>query len=86
MFELDKERFGEFVASQRKKKGYTQREMAQKLFVSDKTVSKWERSAGMPDISFLIPLADISGQASGKNCQFTMTRIRSAPTATAYSA
>lgn len=61
MFELDKERFGEFVALQRKKKGYTQRELAQKLFVSDKAVSKWERGAGMPDISLLIPLADILG-------------------------
>lgn len=61
MFELDKERFGEFLAVHRKKKGYTQKELAQRLFVSDKAVSKWERGAGMPDISLLIPLADILG-------------------------
>lgn len=59
MFELDKERFGEFLSVRRKKKGYTQKELARRLFVSDKAVSKWERGAGMPDISLLIPLAEI---------------------------
>ena len=43
MFEIDKTQFGEFLASQRKRKGYTQKELAQKLFISDKAVSKWER-------------------------------------------
>ena len=59
MFELDKEIFGRFVAEQRKAKGYTQRELAERLFVSDKAVSKWERGLSMPDISLLIPLAEI---------------------------
>lgn len=59
MFEIDKESFGKFLAEQRKAKGYTQKELAEKLFVSDKAVSKWERSLSMPDISLLIPLADI---------------------------
>lgn len=59
MFEIDKEAFGEFVAEQRKAKGYTQKDLAAKLFVSDKAVSKWERALSMPDISLLIPLADI---------------------------
>lgn len=61
MYELNKERFGEFLAEHRRKMGYTQKELAAKLFVSDKAVSKWERGAGMPDISLLIPLADILG-------------------------
>ncbi len=43
MFEVNKESFGSFVAEQRKAKGYTQRELAERLFVSDKAVSKWER-------------------------------------------
>lgn len=43
MYEIDKARFGAFVAAQRKKKGWTQKELAQRLFVSDKAVSKWER-------------------------------------------
>lgn len=61
MYELNKEKFGEFLAVRRKKEGLTQKELAQKLFVSDKAVSKWERGAGMPDVSLLIPLADILG-------------------------
>lgn len=59
MFEIDKVHFGEFLSLQRKKKGYTQKDLAQRLFVSDKAVSKWERGVSMPDISLLIPLADI---------------------------
>ncbi len=42
-FELNKEKFGEFIAELRKEKGMTQRELAERLFVSDKAVSKWER-------------------------------------------
>lgn len=61
MFEVNKESFGSFVAEQRKAKGYTQRELAERLFVSDKAVSKWERGLSMPDISLLIPLAEILG-------------------------
>lgn len=59
MFEIDKNSFGEFVAERRKAKGYTQKDLADKLFVSDKAVSKWERGISMPDISLLVPLADI---------------------------
>ena len=43
MFEIDKERFGAFVAQLRKEKGLMQKELAQMLYVSDKAVSKWER-------------------------------------------
>lgn len=59
MFEIDKEAFGAFLADQRKAKGFTQKILAEKLFISDKAVSKWERGLSMPDISLLIPLADI---------------------------
>lgn len=59
MFEIDKEAFGTFLSEQRKAKGFTQKMLAEKLFVSDKAVSKWERGLSMPDISLLIPLADI---------------------------
>ena len=61
MFEIDKEAFGAFLAEQRKAKGYTQKTLAEKLFVSDKAVSKWERGLSMPDISLLAPLSDILG-------------------------
>jgi len=59
MFEIDKVQFGAFLAEQRKSKGYTQKEIAQRLFVSDKAVSKWETGNSMPDVSLLIPLADL---------------------------
>lgn len=59
MYEINKEAFGKFLAQQRKAKGYTQKALAEELFVSDKAVSKWERSLSMPDISLLIPLSEI---------------------------
>ena len=42
MFEIDKQKFGAFVAELRKEKGYTKKELAQRLFISDKAVSKWK--------------------------------------------
>ena len=42
MFEIDRAKFGSFVAELRKEKGYTQKELASRLFISDKAVSKWE--------------------------------------------
>lgn len=42
MFEIDKQKFGAFVAMLRKEKGLTQKEMAKLLYISDKAVSKWE--------------------------------------------
>lgn len=61
MFEIDKQRFGTFIAMLRKEKGYTQKELAQRLFISDKAVSKWETAASIPDTALLIPLADLLG-------------------------
>ncbi len=57
-FELDKEKFGDFIAKLRKEQGLTQRELAERLFVSDKAVSKWERGQSLPDITMLNPLAE----------------------------
>lgn len=42
MYELDKVKFGAFVARLRKEKGYTQKKLAEQLLISDKAVSKWE--------------------------------------------
>lgn len=61
MHEIDNEKFGVFLAQLRKQKGFTQKELAQKLFISDKAVSKWERGLSMPDIALLSPLADLLG-------------------------
>ena len=43
MNDIDKERFGGFLAQLRREKNLTQKELAERLFVSDKAVSKWER-------------------------------------------
>lgn len=61
MFDIDKEKFGVFIAELRKEKGYTQKELADKLFLSNKAVSKWETGSSIPDTTLLIPLAEILG-------------------------
>lgn len=58
---MDANKMGAFIASIRKEKGMTQAELAAKLFLSDKTISKWERGAGLPDIGNLEALADALG-------------------------
>ncbi len=52
---------GEFLAALRKSKGYTQQEVAERLGVSNKTVSSWETGASCPDISMLPVLAELYG-------------------------
>lgn len=42
MFEIEKKSFGEFISMLRKEKSMTQKDLASKLLVSDKAVSKWE--------------------------------------------
>lgn len=44
---------GKFISSKRREKGITQKELAEKLGVTDKAVSKWETGRGMPDVSVL---------------------------------
>ena len=54
---MDNIMFGKFIRKSRKEKGLTQKQLAEQLHVSDKTVSKWENGAGFPDIKLLEPLA-----------------------------
>lgn len=61
MYAIDKKQFGAFVSELRKEKGYTQKELAGRLFVSDKAVSKWETGSSIPDTALLIPLAEQLG-------------------------
>ena len=61
MFEIDKKKFGAFVAELRREKGYTQKELSEKLFLSDKAVSKWETGASIPDTPLLVPLSELLG-------------------------
>ena len=56
---MERKTMGSFIAVLRKSKGYTQRQLADMLGVSDKTVSHWERDESAPDISMLPIIADI---------------------------
>ncbi len=58
---MDAKQFGTFLASVRKERNLTQSELGQKLHVTDKAVSRWERGVGLPDIHLLEPLADALG-------------------------
>lgn len=61
MYDIDNQKFGDFLLQLRKKHGMTQKDLAERLFVSDKAVSKWERGLSLPDIVLLQPIADILG-------------------------
>lgn len=61
MFEINKEEFGSFISQLRKEKGLMQKDIAEKLYVSDKAVSKWERGLSIPDVALLVPLAELLG-------------------------
>ncbi len=69
-------KMGLFIAERRKELGITQQQLADKLYVTDKAVSKWERGKALPDIKSLKPLAEIlevsvvellDGQLHGRN-------------------
>lgn len=60
------EKIGKFICEQRKSQGLTQKDLANKLGVTDKAVSKWERGLGYPDIELLIPLAKILGVSTNE--------------------
>lgn len=54
---MDAKKLGSFIANQRKSLGLTQAELAEKLHVTDKAVSRWERGQGFPDINSIEPLS-----------------------------
>lgn len=56
---MNQEKFGKFISELRKEKNMTQEQLAEKLGVSDKSISRWENGNTMPDISLLVELADI---------------------------
>lgn len=58
---MDKNATGRFIAELRKQKGFTQKELAEKLMVTDKAISRWETGKGLPDTSLLKPLGDVLG-------------------------
>lgn len=58
---MDNQKMGQFICALRKEKKMTQKDLATKLNVTDKAVSKWERGLSCPDISLLSSLAGVLG-------------------------
>ncbi|MBS6395873.1 MAG: helix-turn-helix transcriptional regulator [Clostridiales bacterium] len=58
---MEKQTFGNMIAALRKEKGMTQLELAEKMGVTDKAVSKWERDLSFPDINSISRLSEILG-------------------------
>ena len=55
---MDQIKIGKFISETRKTLGITQRQLADALFISDKTVSKWECGKGLPEVSLMLPLCE----------------------------
>lgn len=58
---MDQEKIGKFIFELRKEKKMTQQELADKIGVTDRAISKWENGRGMPDLSLMKPLCDVLG-------------------------
>ncbi len=58
---MDCSKVGSLISSLRKEKNMTQKEIADRMSISDKTVSKWERGVGCPDVTLLGELSNILG-------------------------
>lgn len=58
---MDCKKIGQLILQLRNEKGLTQKEVAEALNISDKTVSKWERGLGCPDVSLLRELSQLFG-------------------------
>ena len=73
---MDQQKTGAFLKRLRKEKGLTQEQLAERFFVSSRTVSRWETGSNLPDVQTLIDLADfynvdirelIDGERKGEN-------------------
>lgn len=58
---MNQVKIGKFIAECRKQKKITQAQLAEKLNITDKAISKWERGISMPDSSIMLELCDILG-------------------------
>ena len=56
---MDQQKIGEFLKALRKENNLTQEELADKMNVTRRTVSRWETGANLPDLSILVELADL---------------------------
>lgn len=77
---MEKNTIGKFISALRRASGMTQRELADKLFVSDKTVSRWERDECAPDIALIPIIADLFGVTSDEIIRGERLERKNAPT------
>ena len=56
---MDQVKIGQFIKTIRKEKNLTQREIAERMSISEKTVSKWETGNGLPEVSLMLPLCKL---------------------------
>ena len=61
---MSNKNLGEMISSLRKEKNMTQNDLAEKMNVTDKAVSKWERNLSCPDVNSIPKLAEILGISS----------------------
>ena len=80
---MGKKTIGAFISALRRAHGMTQRELGERLFVSDKTVSRWERDECTPDLSLIPAIADIFGVTAD---ELLRGERKTAPVATEQSA
>lgn len=78
---MEKKTIGALIAALRKANGMTQRELAEKLHVSDKSISRWERDESAPDLSMIPVLAELFGVT----CDELLRGERTSPDARAAS-
>ena len=58
---MDKKTIGKFISALRRANGMTQKELGEKLYVSDKAISRWERDECLPELSLIPTIAEIFG-------------------------
>ena len=75
---MEQNKSGQVISSLRKKKGLTQAELAARIGVTDKAVSKWENGRGMPDVDLLKPLCDELGITTDEFLAGTTNKVKGA--------
>ena len=76
-----KKTFGEYIRERRRAMGLTQREFAEKLYVTESAVSKWERGMSYPDVTLLRDICACWGSPSMSCSPPARTRSAAPPTA-----
>ena len=73
---MDLLKTGRLIADMRKEKGFTQKDLADRLGICAKTVSKWETGRGFPDVGLISGLSDIFGIDISKLLDGEMPKIK----------